>query len=425
MTLCLLTGVVALSVPRSACDPVSETTVEAKRIALRVHGPVDLAPRLRDVGRECARAVQRLLGRDGVRDEWIDAYVVEAGGVLPARGGVSVRLTTPLRLTEAIHKLCVGLLVRECRAMNPGYGGAFGSLDWLAAGCAFDVLFGVPGVFDSARLARLPVVRRAVRLSRVPNVSDLVGSPVPPRWELCYRLYSVHCRLLLEALRSGAGLGPEAPLHVLEVEAHGRDPAAALSFIGASGFRPGEGLQAWYARRVGEMASRWGHVRSAEETASVVSALASLPMVAPGPDGRCGVARVPLERVAGRSDAPGLGGEAIEQLMTSFGDAAAMAPRLMQPAVAGYATALQHLREGRKGAFRRGVRRARKALASSLVRQQGVEALVDDIEQRMTPFGVRFAPHLAVIEGAEEQRRALNPALADYLDRLERGDAGE
>ena len=425
MSMCLLTGVAALLVPGSFCDSASETVLEARRFALRVHGPPGLTRRLRDVGRECARAVQRQLGTDGARDEWVDVYLLEEGASPPTRGETDVSLTTLLGPTEAIHKLCLGLLARECRAMAPDRTGVSGSLDWLAAGCAFDVLFGTPGLFDSARFTRLPVVRRAARSSRLPRVTDLVASPVPPQWELCYRLYCVHCRLLFEAARGGEGLGPGALVSVLELEAHGREPAAALSFVVAPGFRSGEGLQAWYERRIGEVALRLGGGSSAEETAAAVSGLTSLPTVGPGRDGRCSVARVPLERAVGRAGNPALYDEALGRLVVGLGEAVARAPRLMQPGVVAHATALQHLREGRKGAFRRGIRRARKSLATSLARQQGVEALVDDIERRVTPFSVRFAAHLAVIEGAEQQRRTLNPELADYLDRMERGDLRE
>lgn len=423
--LSLLAGVIALATARSACGSASESTLEAKRFALRVHGPADLVPRIRDMGRECARAVARQLGTTGERDEWVDVHVVADGATLPVSGGVSVKLASPLTPTEAIHKLCVAFLVRECRGMDTAGSGVSGSLDWFAAGCAFDVLFGVPGGYDAARLTCLPVVQRAVGLPRAARVDDLVGSPVPSRWELCYRLYSVHCRLLLEAVRGEVGLGPEALLRILEMAAHGREPIAALSFVVAPVFRPGDGLQPWYERRVRELALGWGHTRSAEETFSTVSELTSVPIVGTGEDGRCGMTRVPLDRLDGRSGPLSLGDGAIGQLVSSFGEAVERAPRLMRPAVAAHGAALQHLREGRVGAFRRGVRRARKALASSLVRQQGTEALVDDVERRMTPFEVRLAAHLAVVRAAERERRELNPALAEYLDRLERGEAGE
>jgi hypothetical protein len=257
--------------------------------------------------------------------------------------------------------------------------------------------------------------RHAFAMDHFPDVERLVTAPVPVTEPRLFRLYALHCDILLLALQTVPPEGESFPRRLLELEAYGRDTVAALLFLLAPSFASGENLQAWYERAAVDVSRRGRRQSRASLVEKRLQELITVPTVAPG-QSTFTVTRVPIEDVPEKLEAYRVDKDALRNLQAEIFELLKDAPALMQEPLSEYMKAFETLAQGRTRRFKREVRRAHQHMQDAARRERQLEQYLDTVEQQVVPPDTRFAEYLDVIDTYDERRRSLAPDLHRYLD---------
>lgn len=352
------------------------------------------------------------------------------GGVLRSDAPISVRIgehpppgpSDPLRiyvpdrtdLLGVTHRLAKSLLARHALGAPDRTVPVTPSVEWLGAAIVHRVLFGnreSRGFFEPD----YQPARHAFAMDQFPNVLRLVTVPVSASEPRLFRLYALHCDVLLLALQTVPSGGESFPRRLIELEAYGRDTAAALTFLLAPSFSGDENLQAWYERAAVDVSRRGRRQSRVSLVEKRLQELITVPMVAPG-QSTFTVTRIPIEDVPEKLDAYRLDKDALRNLQADIFELLKDAPALMQEPLSEYMKAFETLAQGKTWRFRREVRKAHEHMKESARRERQLEQYLDTVEQEVVPPDTRFAEYLDVIETYDERRRGLAPELHRYLD---------
>lgn len=312
------------------------------------------------------------------------------------------------------HRLLRALLQRRFMAPGDDNPPVMPSVDWLAAALTNRILFG-----NRERHGRfLPdyePARFAFQRGMFPDVRRLVEHPVPPEATVLYRLYALHCDLLALCLLESAGL--DAAQRLLQLDARGRPPLEALSFVLKDAMAPAETLQSWYCRTATDCSRRGRRYSGTESTAERFEALVTVPVAVPGDLNSRGN-RVLLDEMPEKLEAMGQDKEAVGKLQHDLFELLKDAPFSFQKPIGLYSDACDDLAAGRLRAARAGMRRARREFEQTQAWQRRLDAYLDEQERHYVPAERRFALPLNVVARYAKAERELAPELQHYLDTL-------
>jgi hypothetical protein len=361
----------------------------------------------------CAADVEELTGTPSDPPRVLRIRVADTAGATAAKAEpflVEVRPADSMEM--ASHRLLRELLLRRFAPPGDAHPPLLPSTEWLAAALTNRVLYGNRERYGQF-LPDYEPARYAFQRGAFPDVSLLVMQPVPAEHTVLYRLYALHCDLLALALTESAGLA--AVQRVLELEARGRAPLEAITFIVQDALHVGETLQAWYQRTAVEVSRRGRRPSDTVSSAERFEALVTVPVVAPGERDFRGN-RQPLEEVPESLAALRRDRAAVATLQRQLFEIVKDAPFLLQLPMGHYAAALRELPTHSERSTRGALRKARKEFDAALARQRRLDEYLDEQERRHLPTAKRLAFPLEVVGRYARAQRALAPELHRYLD---------
>ena len=312
------------------------------------------------------------------------------------------------------HRLLRALLQRRVMAPEDANPPVMPSAEWLAAALTNRILFGSRERYGRFMPDYEPA-RFAFQRGVFPEVQRLVESPVPPEATVLYRLYALHCDLLALCLLESGGL--EAAQRLLLLDARGRPPIEALTFVLQDAMGPGETLQSWYCRTATDCSRRGRRYSDTDSTAERFEALVTVATAAPGNVDSQGNRRF-LDTLPEKLAAMQRDKESIGRLQHDLFELLKDAPFLFQKPIGHYSDACGDLAAGRTHAAQRGLRKAREEFGHALARQRRLDDYLDEQERHYVPAERRFALPLDIVERYAKVERDLAPELQRYLDTL-------
>lgn len=380
-----------------------------------VEGEGPRATAMRDLAWTCAEEVNGLL-RVRESPEPVVTITIAEKASESGSDPFQLRFGPELSVPQATDAVVRALLLRHARVLQRGNVRPVENLDWLAAAVTNSVLFSGRQFLGWAAPDFQPA-RASFLAGEFPRISALFKLPVSPERQAAYRLYALHCHLLVLALQS-ASRPPNSTLYrMLELLAHGRDPVEAATFLLRDQFGAGEELQAWYERAALRVSRRGRRPSAAADVAQRLQELETVPMVTLG-TANSGCVRVPIEEVPDKLKSYQLDRAAVRKLEHDCYELMKDAPPLLQKSLLDYVAAFQAFGDGSVHAFTRKLRRARKDFAEALKRQQAIEAYLESLEAEATPATDRFGLYLDAARRNERRCRDLDPMLHTYLDGL-------
>ena len=213
------------------------------------------------------------------------------------------------------------------------------AMEFLAVALTQRMLYAGKG----ARGIYLPdfrVPRRQFAAGVFPRVDRLVEHPVATSSPVLFRLYLVHCDLLLNCLENATRNLPEllAQWWRLEMEGGRSSTAALQEALGEGAFRGGETMQQWYERQARERASSGRFRNDAETIAAELKELSSIPVL--DADASAGVRLIPLERLPELLESYKLDNQALTTLQNRLLYLKRTSPPLLADAIDEYMVAL-------------------------------------------------------------------------------------
>lgn len=388
-------------------------------LGLTVRGDAPESERLLQLAVDCVREAAYLLDISPAGPELtivIGAPETEAEG--RSNPGI-LSLSADVSLPVAIHRIARKVILRTIDSeehLRPA--SASSPVDWLAAALVF-AMREQPRVGPVRYPPDYGPARTLLAARDAPNVDRLVKAPVPPSAALAYRLYSLHCHLLVNTIRnSKADNGPGFSTY-LNMIAQDRDALEALTFLVRPSFLDGEDLQSWYQRRASRLARRGRYRASIAEVRRRWKNLRTVRLRAPGPGGAVVQQTVPLENLAAVVKEGRITKDGLTSLQRQFFELNRDAPPLVQPALLQYVSALRRLSQGKLFFYRENVRAADEAFAERAARQERVENYLDNVQRAFYPPEVHLMTYLRAMHTSREQRRQLDPELNNYLKRIE------
>ena len=364
----------------------------------------------------CVADVDEFVGRAGEPTKLLRIRFGDAGAGEASSEPLSLSFGPEDSMEVVTHGLVRALLQRRFMAPQDANPPLLPSAEWLAAALTNRVLFG-----NRERYGRFmpdyEPARFAFQRGVFPEVQRLIQDPVPPEATVLYRLYALHCDLLALCLLESAGA--DAAQRLLQLDARGRPPLEALSFVLQDAMAAGETVQSWYTRTVTDRSRLGRRYSDTDSTAERFDALVTVAVAVPADlDSRGN--RMPLEEVPEKLAALAQDKEAVGRLQHDMFELLKDAPLLLQAPMSLYCDACNELASGRQRPARNGMRKARKQFDEALVRQRRVDAYLDDEERRYVPAERRFALPLDVVGRTARADRSLAPELQRYLDTLSR-----
>ena len=362
----------------------------------------------------CISEVDSVMGDGGSPEAMLSLRVGESRP--------SAAMPDPLRvyagpddpLLCVVHGLAKGLIGRRVMTSADGEMPVLPSLDWIGAAVVHRLLFGnreSRGFFEPD----YQPARHVFASGHFPDVERLLTGSIPPCQPRLFRLYALHCDILLLALQSIPEIGESVPRRLLELEAFGRESIQGLSFLLSPRLTEGGGLQSWYEKAAVDV-SRRGRRQSRVHTVEArLHELITVPMVAPSDRGFA-VTRVPVEDVPEKLDAYRLDKQALRNVQADLFELLKDSPALLQEPLGRYMEAFEALAEGKIWRFKRRLRKAHTEFDERARRQSRVEDALDATEQQAIPADRRFGDYLDVIEQYKQRQRRLDPELHRYLD---------
>ncbi len=299
-------------------------------------------------------------------DERLDRIVVDGTGSID-------ELT--LRLFRGLVARRAAFLLKR-RRMRPTP-----AMEFLAVALTQRMLYAGKG----ARGIYLPdfrVPRRQFAAGVYPRVERLVEHPVATTSPVLFRLYLVHCDLLLNCLENATRNLPGllTTWWGLELVDGNRCMDALQEALGEGAFREGETMQQWYERQARERASSGRFRNDAETIAEELKELSAIPVL--DADSSMGVRLIPMEQLPELLESYKLDNRALTTLMNRLLYLKRTSPPLLATALDDYMAALGAIQAGKAGEFRRRLAAAKTGFAAAQQRQRQVEELLDRVEKR-------------------------------------------
>ena len=281
---------------------------------------------------------------------------------------------------ETVWRLCRGMLERRAAEIAGGSRKSRArSIDVLAAALTNRIVYDGKGGNGAYRQDyRIPDAQ--FKDGSFPDLETLLAQPVPPVHPLLFRIYLVHCDLLVQCLEDTSGNFPAFLERWFTIQDNEKlSPFQALQATLPPGiFRTGETLQAWYERSAMERASKGLFRNTPEEIAARLKELTSIPVLDASSSG--GVRMIPLRKVPKLLKDYREDGSALTELQRKLLHLKIVSPVLMRDALDAYVSAVDALRNGNKKEFNRQLDRGEKLMATSMKQMKVVEAMLDEAE---------------------------------------------
>jgi len=356
--------------------------------------------------------VQKFLGGDAVPPK--HRLRIHVGPDRKTEGVLRLSFTGREFRTEIAQRIYTSLL---CRAAfpEPGKVPSLPSTQWMAAALASHEL-STGRQMPGRKPTDYESVRAGFRKGVFPLVERLLSKPVPATSPILYLFYALHCELLATSIRS-APFPKETPFRrILELEVHGRSTVAATEFVLRPFFAEGETLQGWYERTAPVVSRRGSHLSPVEEVVQRLQELTMVNAISLN-GGAQKIKRIPIEDLPEKLADYRINPDAIDRVHKQIFELVQDAPVLLREPLAAYMNAFGLLGKGKKRAFLRTIRRARKDFDAAVERQRAIGVLLDRIEEDYSSPTQQLAPYLRTVERADQDARALDPALHMLLDK--------
>lgn len=330
----------------------------------------------------------------------------------------TVTLAPEEGLTMAVDSIMRGLIARHCgHSLPDDEDDASDPFAWIAAGLGYRVRYTDTGL-DAAGNPRYTILEERIRDGELPAVEVLLRSAVPPREELLYRIYALHCRLLLDILadkEEGERARPPVA-RLLQLLVHGRPAVDALRYLASSSMKDHETLSEWVHRQAVAC------IRSGREPASPAWLAQSLAeaevvtLVLPGQDGNAQRREVPISELGDVLESRESRRSLASQLEADFNRLIRIAPPLLREALMDYAKTFDLLRHGRRRRYARAVSKAEDAAWAALRRYQELVRYLHDVEQQSAEFEQMYPFHRYAVQQWMRRRQNLLPEFQEMLD---------
>ena len=403
-----------------AAEPAADTVTDSRyRFRIEAAAP-DTAARIADLARGCATGANRLFSLDRIPNEYIVVRVVDESVPAVVAAGTDLTVSTATPLSVVTHALGRAVLLRYAKSVAETAIPAPEHFDWLAAAVVFEVLACTSHPDNAQPEPDYQPARVLFQDGTYPRLAELVTSPIlpAPAREAVYRLYALHCHLLLRAVAAGPPRDRDRLRQLVQLLAHGREPIVALQFVLGASLNDGRGLQRWYEREAPRVSRQGRRQARADEVLARLRMLETVPMVMPGQED-FGCERVPIDEVPKTLKSYALDREALQAKLHNLFELVKDAPVLLQEPLADYIDAFQALERGRTFTFKRRLRKARKRFRKAMTRQRAVEACLDHWDRKARLPAQQFTLYRDAVRRAQERQRALAPELYRYLDELD------
>ena len=276
-------------------------------------------------------------------------------------------------------RIVIGLLRRHAQAAVAAGNRAmrnFSSGDFIAAALCNRVLYDGKGV-GGGYLPDYRVPRRQFSRGHFPQCAKLLSHPVALSSPLLFKLYAVHCDVLLRCIEDRGN--PAAFLRQLwDGELRHQRPLPE-SFAMALGLSPDDpmALQAWYEQNAIRAVRHGLRRMDSEDTARHLRRLLSVPVVDASAEG--GIRHIALADLPDRMADYHLDNSALDAMLRQLARYQADAPPLLRSALAKYRLAILALSAGRLRQFRDLLPEADRDFSSALRRQQRAGQLLDEV----------------------------------------------
>lgn len=387
---------------------------------IRVSAPPDEVTGLARLTRSCRDEFERhLSGHQGDGPlPWLHIRIGSGKTEQPiSQAAYTVTLAPEDGLTAAVDAIMRGFLARYCgQSLSVSGDPAADSSAWIVAGLSYRVRYADTGL-DGAGNPLYTVIEERIRAGELPPVQGLLQSSVHPREELLYRLYALHCRLLLDIFLSMEDREHSSVARLLQLLAHGRPAADALRYVASSSMKDHETLSEWIHRHAVE------RIRSGRESVSPAWLAQSLAeaevvtLVMPGQDGNGQRREVSVSRLGDVLESQKSRHSLAGQLEADFNRLIRIAPPFLRDALVDYAKTFDLLRRGRKRQYARAASQAEDAAWAALRRYRELVRYLHDVERQSAEFEQLYPFHRHAVQQWERRRQNLLPEFQEMLDK--------
>ncbi len=241
-----------------------------------------------------------------------------------------------------------------------------------------------------------------------PQIELLLNQPMPPEDSPLFRLYLLHCDLLVQAIENSK-LSPGIFYRKLfEMEAYGRKSHDAFEFLLKPEWQSHDNsLQSWYARNVLlESGKGWQRAES-EDVIAQLQELITVPVLQAGQGNA--LTRVPLDQMPKLLEDYKVNALALTLLQNKILKLRIAAPPLLQEPIMLYSEALQLLKGDKTRRFKKKFQEAQQAFAAAVERQQKITTLLEKTEKERSQTLQDFTLFLQIEDKYEKIRRELLP----------------
>ncbi len=314
------------------------------------------------------------------------------------------RQDQPIQIFFVLSK---ALIQRRIRDFLPRGSLNLESSDWLAGALCNRVYYdglGIRTFFTSD----YRVARKQFLQGYFPQIELLLSRPMPAEEGPLFRIYLLHCDLLVRAIENSRLTPAVFFRRLFELESFGRTDYEACEFLLQPEWQSGDNsLQDWYARNVlQESGKGWQRAESAE-IIEQLQELITVPVLQAG--SKNAVKRVSLDQMPKILADYRLNTTALTVLQNKLLKLQIAAPPLLQEPIKLYNEALTLLKNQKIRSFRKKFREAQLSFQAAQVRQEEIIAQLERQEKELHPALQNFALFLQVEEKYEGIRRRLLP----------------
>jgi hypothetical protein len=384
--------VVCASAITQVANPIFSETVNDLNLRFRTSSVED-TKNLSQAAECFAREIDRVLRVSGTPKERLQLTILRPH---EQKSSTDSELCFPFASSsiEISYSLIRAMILRRIRENQQFAGGETASLNWLAAAVCNRVFYDGKGIrtFYSPDF-RVP--RSQFLSGHFPDLNLLLSQSFPVDDNALFRLYLLHCDLLLSALENQ----PQAEVFfnkLFELENYGRGSVESFEFLLRPSWPAGETLQSWYEKRVLEESGRGWQLNEADNTLAELQDLLNIPVLQAG--GRSAIKRLPLEKIPKLLEDYKLNALAISLMQKRVLGLAKNAPLLLRPPLQQFNQALASLRDGKNSHFRKQFRQARKDFDAALQRQNRIAKMLEQKASQNTPLLDSFETYLEIAE---------------------------
>lgn len=329
--------------------------------------------------RRCARELNRMLHYNAFPQQKLHLMVMES----EFAGAHFAIDEAPLEKNEDDDVRAMRILTALLRRHDQEHTGASNrklrrshANDFVAAAICNRLFYdgkGAGGVYlPDYRMARSQFER-----GFFPSCVTLLEEAVPPRPYLLFRLYAVHCDVLLRCAEES--LAAEVFLPRLWTEEMLNNASLPVAFCRALGLSQydDDALQRWYTTRAPSIVRLGINTMDREDAEAAVRRLVSVPVLDPAAE--MGIRYIPLEELPNKLSDYNLDYNALSAMMRELLNYQNSAPPLLRDAIGQYYQAVAALRDGRTRDFRRQIATAHQSFAAALARQNRTSQLLDEV----------------------------------------------